>query len=169
MQRISMDPAVKFFISVIGLIAIFLVLKELQHIFIPFILAYFLFFIFQPFNQFLTRKRFPYGLAIIADLIIGILFIWGLSRIIIASFNKFSVAIPTYESKLNQIITSTASGLGISDPVIAEFNLLSYLNETLDIGGLAGGFFTSTLSFVSTAFFMLFFFIFISGGHNKII
>jgi AI-2 transport protein TqsA len=169
MQRLTMDPAVKFFISAIGLIAIFTVLKELQHIFIPFILAYFLFFIFQPLNSFITSKKIPYGIAVIADLIIGILFIWGLSRVIIASFNRFSQAIPTYEAKLNQIVISTAHSFGISDPVIAEFNLLSYLNETLDIGGLAGGFFSSTLSFVSTIFFVLFFFIFISGGHNKII
>jgi AI-2 transport protein TqsA len=169
MQRLSMDPTVKFFISAIGLIAIFLVLKELQHIFIPFVLAYFLFFIFQPLNNFLAKKKIPYGISVILDLLIGILFVWGLSRIIIASFEKFSEAIPTYEAKLNQIISSTASSLGISDPVIAEFNLLSYLNETLDIGGLAGGFFSSTLTFVSTVFFVLFFFIFISGGHNKII
>ncbi len=169
MQRISMDPAVKFFISSIGLIAIFLVLKELQHIFIPFVLAYFLFFIFQPLNTLITRKRIPYGIAVIADLLIVILFVWGLSRVIIVSFERFSESIPSYEAKLNNIISNSANSFGITDPVIAEFNLLSYLNETLDIGGLAGGFFSSTLSFVSTVFFVLFFFIFISGGHNKII
>ncbi|MBN1301446.1 MAG: AI-2E family transporter [Melioribacteraceae bacterium] len=169
MKKFSTDPSVKLFISVLGLIAIFIVLKELQHIFIPFVLAYFLFFVFQPFNKFLTRKKFPEGLTVVIDIVIVVLILWGFSRVIIASFNEFGEAVPVYETKLNNIIRSTALSLGIDDPFMSDFNLLQYLEKTLDVGGLAGGFFSSTLSFFSTVFFVLFFFIFISGGHNKIV
>ncbi|MFH2031767.1 MAG: AI-2E family transporter [Bacteroidota bacterium] len=169
MKENGYDPIVKFFISALGLIAIFAVLKELQHIFIPFLLAYFLFFVFQPFNKFCERKKIAQFITIIIDLLIVIVVIWGLSRIILASFNQFERALPAYETKLNNMIINTAHTLGISDPIITNFNLLEYLNQTLDFGGLAGGFFSSTLTFFSTIFFVLFFFIFISGGHHKIV
>lgn len=169
MQKLYTDPVIKFFISTLGLIAIFIVLKELQHIFIPFVLAYFLFFVFKPFNGFLEKKKIPSGIAVFIDIIIVVLFVWGLSRIVIVSFNEFENAIPLYESKLNNIIANTADSFGITDAAVAEFNLLEFVKETLDLGGLAGGFFTSTLSFVSTVFFVLFFFIFISSGNKKIL
>lgn len=169
MQKISLDSSVKFFITALGLIAIFIVMKELQHIFIPFVIAYFLFFIFQPLNQFLTKKKIPLLFTVLVDIIIVILFIWGLSSIIIASFNRFGDELPAYELKLNNIITNTITSLGFSDPASANTNFLNYLKETLDLGGIAGGFFTSTLSFFSTIFFVLFFFIFICSGHDKIV
>ncbi len=168
MRKLYADPVIKFFISTLGMIAIFLVLKELQHIFIPFVLAYFLFFMFQPVNKFLKSKKIPSGISIVLDLVIVVLFIWGLSSIVIASFNKLDKAIPEYEAKLNNIIASTTHSLGITNSDFANFNLLEFVRETLDLGGIAGGFFSSTLSFVSTVFFVLFFFIFISGGHEKI-
>lgn len=169
MNKIKFDSSAKFFISVLGLIAIFIVLKELQHIFIPLVLAYFLFFVFQPLNNFLIKKKFPKSLTTYLDILLVVLFVWGLSRIIIASFERFSESIPLYEAKLNGIIKNAAISIGINDPVITNFNLMSYLNDTLDMGGIAGGFFSSTLSFFSTVFFILFFFIFISGGHDKIV
>ena len=169
MQKVYSDPAIKFFISTLGLIAIFIVLKELQHIFIPFVLAYFLFFVFQPLNGFLLKKKIPAWFSIMLDILILVLFIWGVSSIIVASFKEFSDAIPLYEARFNNIFKTTAGSFGVSDSSVEEFNLLKFVNETLDLSGIAGGFFSSTLSFVSTAFFVLFFFIFISGGHHKII
>ncbi|MBU1095274.1 MAG: AI-2E family transporter [Bacteroidetes bacterium] len=169
MEKTTNDQVAKFFISALGLIAIFIVLKELQHIFIPFVLAYFLFFVFQPFNNFCIKKRIPYGITIAIDLIIVIIFLWGLSKIIIVSFEEFNSAFPVYEDRLNNIIYSTAKSFGITESTVSNFNLLIYLRETLDVGGLAGGFFSSTLSFFSIVFFVLFFYIFISTGHNKVI
>ncbi len=163
------DSAVKFFISVLGMIAIFGVLKELQHIFIPMVIAYFLYFVFQPVNKFMSKYKIPNSLAIVINILTVVLIVWGISRIIMVSFNEFEAAVPVYEAKFNSLIITTAKSFGISDPVISEFNLFKYLNQTLDIGGIASGFFSTTLSFVSTVFFVLFFFIFISGGHEKII
>lgn len=167
MKKIFTDPAIKFFISVIGLVIIFIVLRELQHIFIPFIISYFLFFLFEPLNQFLIKKKIPSPATIFIDLIIMIGIIWGISRIIIESFSRFGEEITLYEQKLNSIISSAALSLGIHDPFFAQFNLKSIL-EGLDYGGIAGTFFSSTLSIFSTTFFVLFFFIFISIGHKNL-
>jgi len=165
----SQDSVQKFFISLLGLIALFAVLKELQHIFIPLILAYFLFFLFQPLNDFLVKKRIPYWLTVANNILIMVLLVWGFSRIIQASFEKFEAAYPIYTAKLNQIISRSAEALGLSDPLLIDFNFLSYLNSSLDLGGIATGFFSSTLSMVSTTFFILLFFLFISSGHHNIV
>ena len=167
MKRALGDPAVNFFISVIGLVIIFIVLRELQHIFIPLVISYFLFFLFEPLNKFLIDKKIPSALTIFVDLIIMIGVIWGISRIIIESFSRFGEEITLYEQKLNSIISSTAVSVGIQDPFFTHFNLAGIL-EGLDYGGIAGTFFSSTLSIFSTTFFVLFFFIFISIGHKNL-
>jgi predicted PurR-regulated permease PerM len=167
MKRVLGDPVEKFFISVIGIVLISIVLKELQHIFIPFVIAYFLFFIFEPLNSFLEKKKFPSFILTLLDIIIVVSIVWGFSRIIIDAFSQFGNELPIFESKLNSIISSSAVTLGITDPMLTEFKLTEVL-QTLDYGGLASGFFSSTISIFSSLFFVLFFFIFISSGHGKI-
>ena len=168
MKKTLGDPVIKFFISVLGLVVIFSVLKELQHIFIPFIIAYFFFFVFEPFNEFLRKKKIPYSIAIFADIVIIAGAFYGIGQLIVGSFDRFSQELPLYEQKLNNLISSAAYSLGISDPNFTQFNLSQTLQD-LNYGGVAGDFFTSTLSFFSTLFFVLFFFIFVSSGHAKIV
>ena len=103
----------------------------------------------------------------VIDIFIVITIVWGLSRILIDAFGKFGQELPQYEIKLNNIISTTAASFGITDSMLTNFNLSEIL-QTLDYGGLASGFFSSTISIFSSVFFVLFFFIFISSGHNKI-
>ncbi len=167
MKRVLGDPIMNFFISVIGIVLISIVFKELQHIFIPFVIAYFLYFIFEPLNKILAKRKFPSALLILTDIIIVVSLVWGLSRILIDAFSKFGNQLPEYELKLNNIISETISSFGISDPMLTNFKISEIL-QTLDYGGLASGFFSSTISIFSSVFFVLFFFIFISSGHAKV-
>ena len=50
-QKFQTDSAVKFFITIIGLVVIAIVLRELGHIFIPLVIAIFLYFVFSPLNN----------------------------------------------------------------------------------------------------------------------
>ena len=167
MAKSLSDPVVKFFVSVIGLVVIFAVLKELQHIFIPLVISCFLFFLFQPLNEYLEKKKIPYYVAIFIDLVIMIGLIWGISSILIESFSRFGAEIFIYEKKLNNIISDTAMSIGLRDPLFTEFDLSKIL-EDLDYGDMAGSFFTSTFSIFSSTFFVLFFFIFISIGYENV-
>ncbi len=168
MKKNYTDPILKFSVSFIALILLFIVLKELQHIFVPLVIAYFLFFVFEPMNHLLEKKKIPQGISIILDLIIISLIIWGMSRFIIGSFAKFGEELPKYEQKLNSIISGTALSLGITDEMLTNFNLQEILYG-IDYGGIVSGLFSSTLSIFSTGFFILFFFIFVSSGHKRII
>ncbi|MBL1213459.1 MAG: AI-2E family transporter [Ignavibacteriae bacterium] len=168
MKKVFSDPGIKFFISVVGIIVIFIVLKELQHIFIPLVIAYFLFFVFEPLNNFLTKKKIPYGIAIFADIVLIVGVLWAISRVIVDSFSRLGEELPYYQQKLDSIIIKTAKSFGLNDEFFSEFNFNSLLSE-LDYGGIASGFFSSTLSLFSTVFFVLFFFIFVSTGHKNIL
>ncbi len=168
MKKNYTDPILKFSVSFIALILLFIVLKELQHIFVPLVIAYFLFFVFEPMNHLLEKKKIPQGISIVLDLIIISLIIWGMSRFIIGSFAQFGEELPKYEQKLNSIISGTALSLGITDEMLTNFNLQEILYG-IDYGGIVSGLFSSTLSIFSTGFFILFFFIFVSSGHKRII
>jgi predicted PurR-regulated permease PerM len=166
-KRIRLDSATKFFISVIGLTIIAIVLKELSHIFIPFVIAYFLFFLFSPLNTFLTKSKFPLFSVVIIDLLILAFILWGVSSFIIGAFVKFGQQIPEYFNKLDHIVSSTAVSLSIRDPFFRYFSIERIISK-INYQQLAGGIFNSTFALIGNALFILFFFIFVMTGHNTI-
>ncbi|HED36983.1 MAG TPA: AI-2E family transporter, partial [Ignavibacteria bacterium] len=166
-NKIKLDSTVKFFITIIGLTVVGIVLKELDYIFMPFIIAYLLYFLFNPLNTLLENKKFPKFIIVLIDLLIIILIIWGISSFIINSFIQFSSQLPTYEDKLNKIVTDAALSLGVNSPFFKEFSIQKMIAQ-IDYRILAGGIFTSTFSFLGSFLFVLFFFIFVVTGHGMI-
>ena len=168
MKKSVFDPTVKFFIIVIGLIVLFGVLKELQYIIVPLIIAYLLVFVFEPLNGFLIKKRIPQSVTTVIDILIIIAFFWALSTFIIDSFSRLGNELPLYEEKLNGIVQNTALSFGVEDPFFVNFNIGEIFSD-LDYGGIASGLFSSTITLFSAGFFVLFFFIFVSSSHKHII
>jgi predicted PurR-regulated permease PerM len=167
-NKIVSDPVVKFFASVVGIFVIAFVLMELKHIFIPFVISYFLFFFFEPLNDFLSSKRIPLSVIIVVNLLIVISIIYGISIIVIDSSTSLAAKLPVYERKLNAIISEAAVSLGIKNRAFTHFNISKVLQLT-DYTTVASGVFSSTISMFTSIFLSLFFFIFISSGHSKII
>lgn len=168
MKKTFSDPVIKFFISILGLFVIFFVLKELQHIFIPFVIAYFLFFFFEPLNSYLEKKKIPRGIVIFIDIVLTVSLLYGISRGIIDSLLQFTAQLPHFELKLNKIVSGVSKSLGIRDYYYTHFNLSRVLRN-YDYSIIAGGVFSSTLSVFTSVFLILFFFIFISSGHDKVV
>lgn len=165
-KRIAQDKTVKFFIVVMGLVFITVVLKELQNIFIPLVIAYLLFFLFNPLNNFCEKKKIPLPLTVILDIIILALLAWGISYFLIDSFSQFSAEFPIYAGKLNKIVSDTALSLGIHDPFFKNFSIEKFLT-TIDYKLLAGNIFSSTFSMLGSILFVLFFFVFVVTGHGS--
>ncbi len=168
MKKIFGDPVVRFFVSVLGLFVICFVLMELQHIFIPLVIAYILFFFFEPLNQFLKSKKIPLLFIIFIDLFLTSSILYGISRGLIDRFIQFSAQLPLYESKLNHIISETALSLGIKDRLLTHFSVTRLL-KSINFNLITSGVLSSTLSVVVSILLVLFFFIFISSGHHKIV
>jgi AI-2 transport protein TqsA len=167
MENIRKDKTVKFFISVIGLVVIGLTLRELSNIFIPFVIAYFLFFAFSPLNSFLSKHKIPMALIILVDIFITALATWGVSAFIIGSFSQFADQLPVYEEKLNNIVRGASAWLHINDPFYKNFSLKNSIQH-IDYKPIAGNIFTSTFSLLGNVLFVLFFFVFVVTGHNNI-
>ncbi len=163
----NLGSSVKFSIIAIGLAVIGLVLKELSNIFVPFVIAYFLFFVFAPFNSWLKRIKIPLFAIILVDIVITFLFSWGISKILITSFLSFGNSLPIYEDKLNAIISSAAISIGISDPFLTNFSFQNILSK-INYSTLVGGVFTSTFSVMGNILFILFFFVFVVSGHESL-
>ncbi len=168
MKKPLIDSVTKFFIVFIGLVVLFGVLKELQDIFIPLIIAYLLVFVFEPLNEYLIKHKIPKSITTFIDLLIIVGFFWALSTFIIDSFSRLGEELPLYETKLNNIVRTAAINFGILDKFFTEFDIAKILRD-LDYSGLASGFFTSTLSLFSAVFFVLFFFIFVNSSHLHLI
>ncbi len=168
MKKALVDPTIKFFIIIIGLVVLFGVLKELQFIIVPLVIAYLLVFVFEPLNVFLTKKKIPQSIATLIDILIIIAFFWALSTFIIDSFSRLGEELPLYQQKLDKIVRTSAQSFGIEDPFFAEFNIAQILSD-LDYGGIASGLFSSTISIFSAGFFVLFFFVFVSSSHKHLI
>jgi AI-2 transport protein TqsA len=165
-KRIIQDKTVKFFIVVMGLVFITIILKELQNIFIPFVIAYLLYFLFNPLNSFFERKGIPLGITVLLDVIIIALLAWGISFFMIDSFSRFGSQFPIYAEKLNKIVRDAAVSLGVSDQFFKNFSIQSLI-ETIDYKLLAGNLFNSTFSILGNILFVLFFFVFVVTGHQS--
>lgn len=168
MKKPLNDPVIKFFVSFIGLFIICFVLKELQHIFIPLVIAYLLFFFFEPLNEFFKSKKIPLTLIIFIDLVLTTSLLYGISKVIIDRMMAFSVKFPIIEAKLNYIVNSYVNSFGLKNQLLTKFDVSKIVN-TLDIGILASGVFSSTLMIVVASLLVFFFFIFINTGHDKIV
>lgn len=166
-EKSRLAPSTTFFINIVGIVVIFIVLKELQEIFIPFVIAYFLFFVFSPVNKYLEKKKIPNSVAIILDICIIIFVFGGISSVLVDSFTRLSQEIPQYEQKLNDIVSTTASSWGVKDAAFTHFKIAEIL-KGIDYKLLAGNLFTSTFTLLGTMLFVLFFFIFVLTGHKDI-
>lgn len=166
-QKVQLDNTVKFFIITIGLVVISIVLRELSHIFIPLVIAIFLYFVFAPLNEWLSKKKIPMFLITLIDLAIVFLLLYGVGRIIVDSFLQFGEGLPVYGEKLSQMVRAASVSLGLTDPFFTQFSFDQVLAK-LNIQNLAGGLFSSTISLLGNILFVLFFFVFVLSGNEMI-
>lgn len=166
-QKNKIDGATKFFIAIIGLVVIALVLKELSNIFIPLVIAIFLYFVFSPFNTWLSNKKIPMFIITLIDIIITLGVLYGVGKIVVDSFTQFAEGLPAYGNKLSNMIRGISVSWGLTDPFFTNFSF-DQLLARLDIENIAGGIFSSTFSLLGTVLFVLFFFVFVLSGNKTI-
>jgi len=166
-QKIQADGTIKFFITIMGLVVIGIVLRELSHIFIPLVIAIFLFFVFSPLNTFLTNKKVPMFAITLLDLLIIFGLLYGVGRIIVDSFLQFGEGLPIYGEKLSHMVRSTSAAWGLTDPFFTDFSF-EHLLAKLNLENIAGGIFSSTVSLLGNILFVLFFFLFVLSGNETI-
>ncbi len=166
-QKTQTDSTTKIFIAVIGLVVIAIVLKELSSIFIPLVIAIFLFFVFSPLNTWLSNKKVPMFIITLLDIAITFSVLYGVGRIVVDSFLQFADGLPIYGEKLSNMVRTTAASWGVNDPFFTEFSFDQLLTK-LNLQNIAGGIFSSTVSLLGSILFVLFFFLFVLSGNESI-
>ena len=166
-SKTKTDGTTKFFITIVGLVVIGIVLKELSNIFIPLVIAVFLFFVFAPFNTWLRNKKVPMFIITLLDIAITFSLLYGVGRIVLDSFFQFSASLPIYGDKLSNMVRAAAASWSITDPFFTEFSIDKLL-ASLNIQNIASGLFSSTLSLLGSVLFVLFFFLFVLSGNKTI-
>lgn len=161
------DGTTRFFITIIGLVVIGIVLKELSGIFIPLVIAIFLYFVFTPLNSWLINKKVPMIIITLLDIAIIFGLLYGVGRIVVDSFFQFSESLPIYGDKLSNMVRATAASWGLTDPFFTQFSF-DQLLASLNVKNLAGGLFSSTISLLGNVLFVLFFFVFVLSGNKTI-
>ena len=166
-KRNQTDGTTKFFITIIGLVVIGIVLKDLGSIFIPLVIAIFLYFVFTPLNTWLSNKKVPMFIITLLDIAITFGLLYGVGRIVVDSFLQFSESLPVYGDKLSNMVRATAASWGLTDPFFTEFSIDKLL-ASLNVKNIAGGIFSSTISLLGNVLFVLFFFVFVISGNKTI-
>lgn len=166
-HKTQVDGTTKFFITIIGLVVIALILKELSNIFIPLIIAVFLYFVFSPLNEWLSGKKFPMFLITILDIIIIGVLLYVVGKVIVDSFSQFAAGLPEYGDKLSKIVRDVSISWGLTDTFFTEFSFDQLLAK-LNLQNIAGGIFSSTFNLLGSILFVLFFFVFVLSGNKTL-
>ncbi len=166
-HKSQIDGTTRFFITIIGLVVIALVLKELSNIFIPLVIAVFLYFVFSPLNEWLNSKKFPMFFITILDIIIIGILLYVVGKVIVDSFSQFAAGLPEYGNKLSNIVRDVSISWGLTDPFFTRFSF-DQLIAKLNLQNIAGGIFSSTFSLLGSVLFVLFFFVFVLSGNKTL-
>ncbi len=164
---IRLDSASRIFIVITGIFCLGIILKELQSILLPFVIAYFFFFAFTPMNENLHRYKVPKFLATLLNIFILVLISYLVSGFFVDSLMNFTGNADYYIKKLDKIIIGVAKDLKISGPALEDFSIQSLIKK-IDYGSLAGGIISPTFSVLGSVLLMIFFLIFITSGHSAI-
>lgn len=139
MNEVKSDKFKNFVLGVILLGFLYVILKELQSILIPFFVALIIAFIFEPFYSWMRRKKIPAIIAVLIVVII-ILIIANISSVFVfTSISSFQSQASTYQSKflviygeIGKIIQSNET---LSNFIKNNFNLDEFIKK-FDFGSL---------------------------------
>lgn len=112
---------INFTLAVFLMGFIFVVLKELESILLPFFIAVVVFFVFLPVYSFLVNKRVPAGIAVVIILLIVLILANTLSVFIVASVNSFSTEFPLYEQKFAEKLNNLVGVLNLDKEDVEKF------------------------------------------------
>ncbi len=149
---------ITFFVGLLVIIASGFVLRQLQVIVKPLLIAVFLSLIFEPMVKFFTRLRIPKFLAIIISLIIVFAVLWSLGVLIFASLASFTEGFPKYADRFRDLYLSTIQRLEIPHEQVQSYlrqvkwsDVWKDLSLTSFISSIVGSF----INFLTNLFFVL--------------
>jgi AI-2 transport protein TqsA len=149
----------------------FYILKELQSILLPFFIAVIISFLFEPYYEWLKKKKIPGAISLVI-VIITILIIANITSVfVITSINAFTKEIPKYTEKSQNIINSISINLnnwGVYNQYIKDsFDVSKVINGEA-VATFATNFFSSIVSLFGNFVLILIYVIFLLSEFGSI-
>lgn len=160
---------VALLLSVLALVAIGFVLKELRVVLLPFFIAIFLAYIFKPLINRLLKKNIPVIVGILIVLALVALLLLGSFLIISSAVGSFIEAAPEYQMKLETIIANISASLQESE-FFMEYTKDFVWQDAIQVSSLTAAFTTGVNSFVSlfsNGFLILLYMVFLLAGTGQ--
>jgi AI-2 transport protein TqsA len=162
---------ITFFLGLLVIFASGFVLRQLQIIVKPLLIAIFLSLVFEPMVKFFTRLRIPKFLATVISLVIVFAVLWSLGVLIFASVASFTEGFPKYASRFRELYLSTIERLEIPHEQVQVYlrqvkwaDVWKDLSLTRFISSLVGSF----INFLTNLFFVLILTLYIVLGKQHI-
>ncbi|MCB0725577.1 MAG: AI-2E family transporter [Ignavibacteriae bacterium] len=140
------------------------VLKELQGILVPLVIAIFIALLFQPFYRWMKSKKIPGFVAIIVIILIIVIISNITSVFVYAGINSITANSVYYETKFTEMYMNAAHFLKISPDQIASIQESLQLKNLMmesSVTGAVSGIFSGILSIFSNFVLILIYVIFL--------
>jgi predicted PurR-regulated permease PerM len=164
MEKLKSDNFIKVVAGMFLAALIYVILKELQGVMLPLIVAVIIAVIFEPFHRWLQTKRIP-GFASIIIIVIIILIISNITSLfVITSFSAFKEAIPRYQEKFVLMYANFAAWLESSDIFKAYFAKSVNLNSLVTgerVGSMMEGILSGVLGLFGNYVLILIYVVFL--------
>lgn len=133
MEKPKSDNFLKVVAGMFLAALVYVILKELQGVMLPLIVAVIIAVIFEPFHRWLQTKRIP-GFASIIIIVIIILIISNITSLfVITSFSSFKEAIPRYQEKFGLMYANFTAWLENS------YYFKAYFAKSINLNSLVTG------------------------------
>jgi len=148
-------------------IALGFVLRLLEPILLPFVVAVFLAQVFGPLNTALRQRRVPAAVSILIVLILVSMGILIFSWVLYSSAQSFTESLPKYQARLQGMLAGISAWLAASFPRLAAQIQHYHWEQAMEISSVTGflaAMVGSFLIFFNDAFLILLFLVFLLSG-----
>lgn len=160
---------VLIFLGILAFVAVGFVLRMLEPVLVPFVVAVFLSRIFSPLNKALRRRRVPAALSILLILILVSIGILIFGSAVYSSAQAFTSALPKYQARLKGLLAAVSTWLASFPPLHDQIQRLDWQDAFTGgaVAGWAAATLTSFVLFFNDAFLVLLFLVFLLSGSEE--
>jgi AI-2 transport protein TqsA len=160
---------VLIFLGILAFVAIGFVLRILEPVLVPFVVAVFLSRIFGPLNKALRRRRVPAALSILLVLVLVSIGLAIFGSAVYSSVQTFSAALPKYQERLKGLLAGLSGWLASIPLLHGQIQRLDWQDAVNGgaVAGWAAATLTSFVLFFNDAFLVLLFLVFLLSGSEE--
>jgi AI-2 transport protein TqsA len=160
---------VLIFLGILTFFAVGFVLKILEPILLPFVVAVFLSRIFGPLNAALRRRRVPAALSILLVLVLVSIGLMIFGSAVYSSAQSFTSAMPKYQERFKELLAGLSGWLASVPLLQAQVQHWDWQDalKGVSVTGWAAATVASFLLFFNDAFLVLLFLVFLLAGSEE--